>query len=98
MPCLAPDTVAGILQWVMLQSIVGDPHAASPREQPLTVARHEMREPLAEPEMSMEPKATTHGVDHPFATIAELEPIALQCLDILRRSDRRERRTVRPLY
>ena len=74
-----------------LQPIVGDPHAASPREQPLPVARHEMREPRTEPEMPMEPKTAAHGVDHPVATMWELDPFELKCRNVLRRRDGRKR-------
>lgn len=101
MPGLAPDAVAGILQRVMLQSGLGDADATPPGEQAFPVARHEVRESLAEPEMSVEPETAAHGVNHPVATIAELDPFGLQRHEVQwrrDRRDRRDRRTTRPSH
>ena len=90
MPRLASDAVARILERVMLQTTTGDTDASPPREQTLQVARHEVRERFAVPEVSMEPEAAAHGVDHPFAAVAELDPIGLERRTILRWREWRE--------
>ena len=77
MPRLASDAVAWILEWVVLQLAVGNADESPPREQALSVARHEVREWLAIPDVSMEPETTAHGVDHPVATITKLDPFGL---------------------
>lgn len=98
MPRLASDAVARILQWVVLQLAIGDANASSPRKQSFPVARHEVRERLAVPDVSMEPEATAHCVDHPFATIAELDPFGLKRRTVFRGRDWREWCTAGPAH
>lgn len=72
---------------MVLQPLAGYPGTPPPYEQPLLVARHEVRQPLAEPEMAVKPQTAAHRVDHPFATSPELGPFELQRDEVLRRRD-----------
>ena len=92
MPRIATDTVAGILERVILQSVDGNPNAERPGDEAVAVARHQVREPLAQPEVPMEPKASAHGVNHPVAPLAELDPFELQSCDVPQWRNRRKPR------
>lgn len=98
MPRIAANAVAGILEWVILQPVEWEPGARRPVDQTVAVRRYQVREALAEPGVSMEPEATTHRVDHPFATFAELDPLELQRGAVFRRRNRREVRIDRPTH
>lgn len=82
----------------MLQPVEREPHPSRPADETVAVARHQVREALAEPEVPMEPEAATHRVDHPCSTIAELDPLELQRGAVLRRRNRGELRIDRPTH
>ena len=72
MPCVASNTRAGVLQWLVLQPFRWNTDGSPILEQELPVRRDEVRHRPAEPDMAMEPQPAIHGVDHPIAPAREL--------------------------
>ena len=72
MPGVAPDSGAGILQGLELESVVGQTDGAAIGEQQLAIGRHQVRHPSSLPQVAMQPEAAIHGVDHPIAKLFEL--------------------------
>lgn len=91
MPRVATHTVARVLQGMVLQTVCWEPNASTPREQALTIRRHQMREPAAEPEMPVQPKTAAHGVNHARAAVGEFNPFKHERRGILWRLTRRSR-------
>lgn len=72
MPGVAPNTGAGVLQWLVLQPFRWNANGLPILEQAPPVRRDEMCHGPPEPDMAMEPQAALHGVDHPIASAREL--------------------------
>lgn len=64
MPRFATNAGARILQWFVLQTIFRQTDGTAIGEKKRAVSRYEVREPPATPQVTMEPQATIHGVDH----------------------------------
>ena len=79
MPGITPDPGAGILQWLELQPAFRQTHCASIPDQPFSVRRDEVRHFAPLPHMTVQPQATVHGVDHPLATLHELDVVYGAC-------------------
>lgn len=95
MPGIAALAAARILERVILQSLGGNADARTPREETGAVRGHEMGHPSPEPNVPMQPETAVHRVDHSVAASGELHPLALQCVHIPRRRDRRDTEPLR---
>ncbi len=98
MPRLAPEAIAGILERMVLEPLGRQPDTVPPREQTRAVARDEVREPAAEPDVTVEPQSAAHRMDHPLAATPELAPVEQQRRRVARRRDGRQRRVAAPAH
>jgi hypothetical protein len=72
MPCLPTLTRSRVLEWLVLETTLGDSDRATVLEQKLAVRRDEMRHGPVEPDMTVQPKPAVHGVDHSVSALLEL--------------------------
>jgi hypothetical protein len=72
MPRVASDARARILQRLELKPTRRETDARSIGEQALSVRRHEVSHRTPFPDVTVEPEAAVHGMDHPLATQREL--------------------------
>ncbi len=91
MPCVATDAIARILQWMELEPRRRQPDALPPSDEPLAIDRDEVRHAPTEPDMSMQPEAAAHRVDHAGATLPELLPFEEERSGVLRWRNRTRR-------
>jgi len=73
MPGFASLRCAGILERLVLESVVGKSHGSTVRKQALSVGRYKVRHRASLPHVPMEPEPTVHRVDHSLATSLELD-------------------------
>jgi hypothetical protein len=66
-PGIAPKPRARVLERLELQSGRRDPYRFAIAQQTLSVGRYQVRHRSALPDVSMQPEAAVHGVDHPFS-------------------------------
>ena len=74
MPCVAAFAGAWVLEGFVLESPLGEPNVGSVGEELLLVRRDEMRHRAPLPEMTVQPQATVHRVQHSLAPVRELAP------------------------
>lgn len=81
MPRVPSITGARILQWLVLKSGGGKPHAATVLEQQLAVGRHQVRHEAASPDVPVHPEPAVHGEDHSLSAKHELAIRAVVCFE-----------------
>ena len=72
MPRIATHACARILEWLELQTRLRDARGRSPCHEARTVGGDEVRHGPAFPDVSVQPEAAIHGVDHSVAARVEL--------------------------
>ena len=87
MPGVATDAGAWVLEWLELEARGRKSDAVSVGEETQAVRGDEVRERPALPHVSMEPEASIHRVNHPFAARVEFAKRRLRqrSLEIARR-------------
>jgi hypothetical protein len=71
-PGVTADAGAWVLERLVLQASGGEPHGAPVLEEELAVRGNEMRHPLAPPDVTVQPEAAVHRVDHSLSAPLEL--------------------------
>lgn len=72
-PRIAARPGAWIFQWLELQSAFWQANGTAISKKAPPVCRHEVRHLLPLPHVTVKPEATIHRVDHPVATLRELQ-------------------------
>lgn len=82
MPRRPANAVSRILERMVLEVLLIEPDAGAPSNEPFPVGRDEVRQSTAEPEVTVQPEAAAHRVDHALAAITELHPLESECRGI----------------
>ena len=72
MPRIASNTIARVLERLVLEAGDRKTHGATIFDQTLAVGGHEVGHGLAPPDVAMEPQTASHRVNHPLAPEREL--------------------------
>ena len=75
MPGVPANAGARILERLVLQAGLWQAYRASVIKEALAVGRHEVRHLAPLPHVTVEPEPSVHRVDHPLATLRELDGV-----------------------
>lgn len=71
MPRCASHSGSRILEWFVLETRLGNSDATAVLEQTFAIRRYQVRHRTPLPDVTVQPEAAVHGVDHPFTSRAE---------------------------
>ena len=72
MPGFAALLGARVLEWFVLQPLLGEPKRLTVCDQAGAVGTHQVHERFALPDVAMQPQPAVHRVNHPVAALVEL--------------------------